>query len=388
MRLFTRLEPRGRLMTPLTPADAGTAQRSRLRLVVVQVLVFSLFATLFARLYYLQVVTGDDYHAQAAVAVGARDRRAAAARPDRRRPGPPAGRQPHRLGGLGRPHPARQARPATTAQRLVAAARAGGGQAVAARCSRRLVTCGDPGSVRGTLLERLAVPAGAGRPRRRASRWRCGSSSSPRTTRRVRRPAAERARLPPAVRRQPRRTSLGYLSPITAGELDAGRRTTTTPRSTAPARSAAPASSRQYDRWLRGMPGYQQVAVDSMGRVLGDDGEVAGQPGDTLVTSIDAKVQAVVERAARRAITTARATYDPVTHRNYAADSGAAVVMRGQHRPRRRDGQPADVRPVGVGRRHHQQAARAALLRRRPATRCSPARPRASSRRARRGSRS
>src|SRR4051812_40438633 len=38
----------------------------RLRLVVVQALVFSLFATLFARLYYLQVVGGDEYHAQAA----------------------------------------------------------------------------------------------------------------------------------------------------------------------------------------------------------------------------------------------------------------------------------------------------------------------------------
>ena len=44
------------------------------------------------------------------------------------------------------------------------------------------------------------------------------------------------------------------------------------------------------------MPGYQRVAVDSMGRVLGDDGEVDGRPGDTLVTSIDAKVQGVVEQ--------------------------------------------------------------------------------------------
>ena len=53
---------------------------------------------------------------------------------------------------------------------------------------------------------------------------------------------------------------------------------------------------KEYDAWLRGMPGYRTVAVDSMGRVIGDDGEVAGQPGDTLVTSIDAKVQGVVEQ--------------------------------------------------------------------------------------------
>src|SRR3954452_11784259 len=43
-----------------------TAGSGRLRLVVIQALVFSLFATLLARLYYLQVVDGDEYHAQAA----------------------------------------------------------------------------------------------------------------------------------------------------------------------------------------------------------------------------------------------------------------------------------------------------------------------------------
>ena len=42
------------------------SQKSRLRLVVVQALVFSLFATLFVRLYYLQVVGGEGYQAQAA----------------------------------------------------------------------------------------------------------------------------------------------------------------------------------------------------------------------------------------------------------------------------------------------------------------------------------
>src|SRR5690606_18594233 len=45
-----------------TNADA----RSRLRLVVVQALVFSLFATLLVRLWYLRVATGEEYSAQAA----------------------------------------------------------------------------------------------------------------------------------------------------------------------------------------------------------------------------------------------------------------------------------------------------------------------------------
>ena len=43
------------------------------------------------------------------------------------------------------------------------------------------------------------------------------------------------------------------------------------------------------------MPGHRSVAVDSKGRVRSDAG-VVGPPGDTLVTSIDAKVQSVVER--------------------------------------------------------------------------------------------
>ena len=42
------------------------SSNGRLRLIVIQALVFSLFATLFARLYFLQVVDGDAYHAQAA----------------------------------------------------------------------------------------------------------------------------------------------------------------------------------------------------------------------------------------------------------------------------------------------------------------------------------
>jgi len=84
---------------------------------------------------------------------------------------------------------------------------------------------------------------------------------------------------------------------------------------------------KEYDKYLRGLPGYKRVAVDSMGRVLGDSGEVQGRAGDTLVTSIDARVQAVVEQQLEQTIKTARKTFDKVTHKNYVADSGAAIVM-------------------------------------------------------------
>ena len=64
-----------------------------------------------------------------------------------------------------------------------------------------------------------------------------------------------------------------------------------------------------------------------MGRVLGDSGEIESTPGDTLVTSIDAEVQAYVEKQLHQAMQTARGTIDKVTGRKYAADSGAAVVI-------------------------------------------------------------
>ena len=119
---------------------------------------------------------------------------------------------------------------------------------------------------------------------------------------------------------------LGYLSPITSDEYDVATEAGDASLNGASVVGRA-GVEQEYDRWLRGMPGYRTVAVDSMGRVLGDDGEVAGQPGDTLVTSIDAKVQGIVERQLADTIKLARATHDDVTGRNYAADSGAVVVM-------------------------------------------------------------
>jgi penicillin-binding protein 2 len=119
---------------------------------------------------------------------------------------------------------------------------------------------------------------------------------------------------------------LGYLSPITEDEFDQAKEDGD--RSVNGASAVGRAGvEKEYDTWLRGMPGYKRVAVDSMGRVLGDDSEVQGQPGDTLVTSIDAKVQGVVEKQLAETIRLARQTRDTVTGRNYVADSGAVVVM-------------------------------------------------------------
>src|SRR5262245_22722505 len=53
-------------MTRSSKGTAPTAKPSRLRLIVLLALVFSLFATLLVSLYYRQVVTCDTYHAKAA----------------------------------------------------------------------------------------------------------------------------------------------------------------------------------------------------------------------------------------------------------------------------------------------------------------------------------
>jgi penicillin-binding protein 2 len=68
-----------------------------------------------------------------------------------------------------------------------------------------------------------------------------------------------------------------------------------------------------YERELRGTPGRREVVVDSEGRVLRTVSEQAPTAGATLVTSLDAKVQEVVEKALAKGVR--------------KAESGAAVVL-------------------------------------------------------------
>jgi penicillin-binding protein 2 len=294
----------------------------RLRLIVIQALVFSLFATLFARLYYLQVVGGEEYHAQAA-SQSVRDIVV----------------QPQRgliVDDLGRPLVANRLSWVVSVDRTLLGKMTGHQQDVlldrvasvvdvpVATIHKKLVTCGDPGSVTGTCWNGSPyqpVPVASDVKQAVALRILEQPEDYPGVL------AQQQS-----VRAYPRPYGvnlahvLGYLSPITEGEYD--RAQSAGDRSVNGASSVGRAGvEKEYDRWLRGMPGYKSVAVDSMGRVLGDDSEVAGQPGDTLVSSIDAKVQGVVERQLAQTIRTARHTYDEVTHKNYVADSGAVVVM-------------------------------------------------------------
>jgi penicillin-binding protein 2 len=289
---------------------------------VIQALVFSLFATLFARLYYLQVVSGETYHARAA----SQSMREIVVQPER---------------GLivdsqGRPLVANRTSWVVSVDRtLLGRLGEHGTEVVVRRLARvldmkpariraKLVSCGTDDAVVGVCWNGSPyqpVPVGVDVSKSVALRILEQPEDYPSVL-------AEQQ----SVRSYPRPFGvnlahvLGYLSPITADEYDAAQKADDSSLNGASVVGRA-GVEQQYDRWLRGIPGYRTVAVDSMGRVLGDDSEVAGQPGDTLVTSIDAKVQGVVERQLADTIKTARATFDEVTGRNYVADSGAVVVL-------------------------------------------------------------
>lgn len=298
------------------------SRRSRLRLIVLQALAFSLFATLFTRLYYLQVVSGPDYQAQAA----SQSVREIVVQPERGLI----------VDAMGRPLVANRTSWVVsidrtmldrlqTAQQERLLERVGAAVDTSVKDIRaRLVTCGDDDAKEGvcwTGSPYQPVPVAIDVPERVALRILEQPEDYPGVV------AQQQS-----VRSYPEPFGinaahlLGYLSPVTGKEYDAAQASGDASINAASTVGRA-GVEKTYDRWLRGMPGYERVAVDSMGRVLGDDGEVDQQPGDTLVTSIDAKVQSVVERQLADTISTARATFDEVTGRNYVADSGAVVVM-------------------------------------------------------------
>ena len=75
----------------------------------------------------------------------------------------------------------------------------------------------------------------------------------------------------------------------------------------------------QYNTALTGKPGTQIVSVNAAGDVLRTVGGTPAQTGDTLVTSLNAKVQAIAQQALTSAIARSRAAGN-------SANQGAAVV--------------------------------------------------------------
>ncbi|MGV1003704.1 MAG: penicillin-binding protein 2 [Candidatus Nanopelagicales bacterium] len=128
-----------------------------------------------------------------------------------------------------------------------------------------------------------------------------------------------------AVREYPLSTvaaqTLGYTAEVSAADIAAD------PTLAGTGEVGRAGLESQYDQELRGTPGRSSTAVDSAGRVVKVAAAEAAQPGKTLVTSIDAKLQTAVEKALRKAMARTRGRLDSVTGQPFRADTGAAVVL-------------------------------------------------------------
>jgi penicillin-binding protein 2 len=305
---------------------ASSAVKGRLRLIVVQALVLSLFVTLFARLWYLQVLGGEAYQAQAAE----QSVRELVVQPARGLI----------VDDMGRPLVANRASWVVSLDRTMLHKMNDDEQGtLLGRLSRavdvpvtslhaKTLLCGEAGSVPGTCWNGSPyqpVPVAEDVRQQVAVAIMEQGEDFPAVV-----VESQNVRSYPSPYGINAAHLLGYLSPITSDELDEAEAEDDTSVHGASVVGRA-GLEKEYDRYLRGLPGYKRVAVDSMGRVLGDSGETQGRPGATLVTSIDARVQAVVEQQLEQTMRTARRTRDPVTHRNYVADQGAAVVLNAKN---------------------------------------------------------
>ncbi|MEU3918904.1 penicillin-binding protein 2 [Streptomyces sp. NPDC002659] len=298
--------------------ETGRTPRVQIRLVIIQVLVFSLLLTLGGRLWYLQIRNGEEYtdeaknnHVQQVV-------------------------QPAVRGAI---LDARGIPLADNETRLVVSA-----------SRTELMKMQDDGK---GVLTRLAAVLGM-KPKDVMDKVRLCDAKTPQpcwngspyqpipvtdeaTTQQalqIRERAEDFPGItaePTAVRRYtaPGKTNtaqvLGYLSPVTDEEITKAK-DTDSPflRSDQVGRSGI---ERTYDKELRGKAGVTRYEVDNLGRVIGQAAKDEAQPGANLVTSIDARVQAVAEFELNKAMKTARGEFDKNTDENYKADAGAVVVM-------------------------------------------------------------
>jgi penicillin-binding protein 2 len=303
------------------------SERSRLRLLVLQVLVLSLLVTLGARLWYLQVLAGDQYTRAAA------DNRI-------REIVTPAVRGLI-LDDRGRPLARNETALVVSVSRTELLKQRDGGRALLTRVAKVLNKpfaqvwgstrlCGDkdapkpPECWNGSPYQPIPVADDA--DTQMALQIMERQEDFPGVTAELQ-----------AVRNYPKPQGanaaheLGYLGPVSDAELEAQRaKRPGSPEQVLRATDLVGRSGleQEYDADLRGTPGIRQLAVDHRGGVTGTVAETDPVPGNYLVTSIDAKVQAVAERELLAAIKRARQEGDINKHgRKYKADSGAAVVM-------------------------------------------------------------
>ncbi|MFF7988219.1 penicillin-binding protein 2 [Kitasatospora xanthocidica] len=300
--------------------ETGRTRRVTIRLVVLQILVLSLLATLGGRLWYLQIRNAKEYTAKA---TGNHIREVVE----------PAVRG-EILDASGRVLAGNETRLVVSVSRTSLLQQKDGGKAVLARLAEVL---GMPAK---DVQEKVRLcDAKTPQPCWNGSPYQPIPVTKDATTQQAMQ-MMERREDFPGVTAQPtavRRYTgaeganlaqvLGYLSPVTDEEVSKTADKSGLDRYLPADQIGRAGLESVYDRDLRGTAGITKLEVDNLGRVIGTAGTVAPKTGDNLVTSIDARVQKVVEDNLLQAMNDARNTFDKVTNRNYEADSGAAVVM-------------------------------------------------------------
>lgn len=298
------------------------SDRSRLRLVVLQALVISLLLTLLARLWYVQIYSGDEYRN--------------AATNNQVRSVVTESVRGQILDDQGRAFVRNRTslvvsidrsvldRLKTAQEKAVMVALAAKLKTTADSLSDRITLCGTPGSKKppncwnGSPFQ--PVPVAHDVTPDVALSILEDSEHFPGVTADL-----EAIREYPLPSHANAAHILGYIGPVTQNELDASAGSKNELYQYDQVGKAG--LEAEYDNVLRGVNGVKQLAVDRAGNVTGTLSETAATPGDNLVTNIDARVQATLEQQLVAAINRARGQPDPKGKGNYKADSAAGVVI-------------------------------------------------------------
>ena len=286
--------------------------RSRLALMVVQILIVSLMMALFGRLFYLQVAAGPKYK-DAALSIQSRD------------VVNPANRGLI-VDGYGVPLAMNKAGLAITIDRIAIDKLEDKGVAVMKRLSSLLKLQYKDIYQNTRLCGELPVGKKAGCWQ--GSRYQpipITKSADPEIALQI----VERSDEFPGVDAQPVAIRsypsylevnaahvLGYVGPLTESDLLKGNGKQYF-RSESIGKTGLEI---QYDTYLRGEPGIRTVIVDRKESITRESQNTQPTPGDHLVTSLDVRLQASAEKALKDAVLRGRAN-------GYTSDSGAAVVM-------------------------------------------------------------
>ena len=290
--------------------------RSNWRLLILGVLIASLLATLAARLFYLQVISGSTYRAQAH---GNSVREVVN----------PAVRGLI-LDQLGRPLVSNQTSMGVTVDRHALRLQKDHGAAVISRLAGvlgvtpasitdKLAPCGTPGAKRPPICWNgptyQPVPVATKVPVQTAITIMEMRSEFPGITAQM-----DASRTYPSPFGANAAHLLGYLGPVTQSQLNTQGTSLDPNRLRSTDLIGRTGLEKQYDTALRGKPAVTTLSVDTAGHVLSTLDQQPATPGNYVVTSIDAKLQAVVEKQLAAAI-------DRAHTQGFPGVAGAAVVV-------------------------------------------------------------